>query len=155
MRRCSISWPVAGSELARTARAQEAEGFVWGGQRNHSRWNLFYHFFIVGAVMKNPEQHHSCHRWCYFYVFFHECKKVICYSTNITENPVQMELLTCCGYKPDPGGLSSAFCLFSSCSDGINLRPCQAFITNQMQGLIPKITVSPLLFSPAFSRRRR
>lgn len=30
------------------------------------------------------------------------------------------------------------FCLFSSCSDGINLRPCQAFITNQMQRFNPK-----------------
>lgn len=49
-------WVWAGPD--RPARAQEGEGFVWGGQGNHSRWNLFDPFFIVGAVMKNPEQHH-------------------------------------------------------------------------------------------------
>lgn len=92
-------WVWAGPDQAR-------EGFVWAAQGNHSRWNCFHPYFIVGT------QNSATLRWCDLYVFFNECKKVFCYSTNIPENPVQMKLLTCCGYT----NLTQEVCLQCSAS---------------------------------------
>lgn len=147
MRRCSISWPAAGSEPAWTVRRGRSLCEVVSGT-TVDRIYFIPLFFIVGAVLKTPEQHHYRHRWHYFNVFFHECKKVICYSTNITVTSVQMELLTHCGYTNLTQEVCLMSCLLSSCADTINLRPWQAFLTNQtLNRLIPKIAVSPLLHS--------